>query len=523
VSVTALSALFLYFPSKPWADNVIVAVTLPVFLWIGARCGPTLTAVATSISSFAIIWTATFGIGIFDSPALLLADRVRSAQANIMIFSFSGLILAALFFERRRHEAMLEESEDQLRDALSAAERADRAKSSFLAAASHDLRQPLQTLKFLQGTLARQPQNIETQTAVIGIHRSLRSMDGMLSALLDINRLEAGALRASMSDFEVKDIFDSVAADFAELINDKGLKWRLVQTAVTIHSDRRLLEVMIRNLVSNAVRFTDQGRVLLGCRRSRDKVRIEVWDSGVGIMGDQIPLIFEEHYQVEEGARRGGFGLGLAIVQRVGKILNHHVDVHSIPGKGSGFFIEVPLGREQANVTHGVQMTQDRIGSSLPRAILVIEDESFVRAGLDSLFSSEGITCVCVATGDEALAVVTEKGMCPDLVVSDYNLRGMNGVQSIERLRAAVAWKIPAIVLTGEIRSEIMVSIARHDLSVRIKPIDADELLQLVRELHANSTDALPAVRVTRPNWPYSGSEHKDLSKHSTRAATASV
>jgi signal transduction histidine kinase/ActR/RegA family two-component response regulator len=487
VSVTAFSALFLYLPSEPWANNLIIALIIPVFLWIGARCGPILTAVATSITSFTILWAATFGIGIFDS--LLLVDRVRSAQVDIMIFSFSGLILAALFSERSQYEAKLEESEEQLRDALSAAERADRAKSSFLAAASHDLRQPLQTLKFLQGALERQPQNSEAQAALIGIDRSLKSMDGMLSALLDINRLETGSLRASMSDFEVKDIFDSVAADFAELINEKGLKLRLVQTAVTIHSDRRLLEVMIRNLVSNAVRFTDQGRVLLGCRRARDKVRIEVWDSGVGIMGDQIPLIFEEYYQVEEGVRLGGIGLGLAIVQRVGKILNHRIDVHSTPGKGSGFFIEVPLGREQANATHRFKTTRDQIVGPLPRTILVIEDEGFVRTGLELLFSSEGITCVCVATGDEALALVTEKGMRPDLVVSDYNLPGMNGVESIEILRAAVAWKIPAIVLTGEIRSDVIEAIAQHDLSIAIKPIEADELLRLVRGLHANASE----------------------------------
>jgi signal transduction histidine kinase/ActR/RegA family two-component response regulator len=489
VLVTTFSALFLYLPSVPWADNVIIALMFPVFLWIGARYGPILTAVAISISSFAILWAATFGIGIFDSSVLLLVDRVRSAQVDIMIFSFSGLILAALFSERRQHEAKLEESEEQLRDALSTAERADRAKSSFLAAASHDLRQPLQTLKFLQGALQRQPQNSEAQAALIGIDRSLKSMDGMLSALLDINRLETGALRASMSDFEVKDIFDSVAADFADLINEKGLKWRLVKSAVTIHSDRRLLEVMIRNLVSNAVRFTDQGKVLLGCRRARDKVRIEVWDSGVGIMGDQIPLIFEEYYQAAEGARLAGFGLGLAIVQRVGKILNHRIDVHSTPGKGSGFFIEVPLGREQANVTHRFKMTRGQIVGPLPRTILIIEDEGFVRTGLELLFSSEGIACVSVATGNEALALVTEKGLRPDLVVSDYNLPGMNGVESIEILRAAVAWKIPAIVLTGEIRSDVIEAIAQHDLSIATKPIEADELLQLVQGLHANASE----------------------------------
>ncbi len=181
--------------------------------------------------------------------------------------------------------------------------------------------------------------------------------------------------------------------------------------------------------------------------------------------------------------------MGLAIVQRVGKILNHRIEVRSTPGRGSGFFIEVPLGREQPDVTRRFKTTQDQIVGPLPGAILVIDDESFVRKSFEAFFSSEGVTCVCVATGNEALAVVIEKGMRPDVVISDYNLPGMNGVESIEIVRAAVGWKIPAIVLTGEIRSDVIETIARHDLSIGIKPIDVDKLLQLVRGLHASASE----------------------------------
>jgi signal transduction histidine kinase/ActR/RegA family two-component response regulator len=487
VVVGAFGALFVYLPSEPWADEVTIGLTLPLFLWTAARCNPIFTAAATSITTFAIVWAATFGLGIFSSPTLLIPDRIRSAQAGILIFSFCGLLLGALFSERRRHEAKLQQSETRLNEALQTAERADRVKSGFLAAASHDLRQPLQTLKFLHGVLERQPQNEESRGALAGIDRSLKTMHGMLSALLDIDRLEKGTLTTSMSDFKVNDIFDSIAADYVAPAKEKGLRLRLVPSAATIHSDRRLLEVMIRNLVSNAIRFTDQGKILIGCRRACDKLSIEVWDSGVGIMGDQIPFIFNEYYQTKEGKRQGGFGLGLAIVQRVGNVLEHPVGVSSNPGKGSGFFIEVPIGQLSATTSDQTTIVHDRRVDPLPDTILIIEDESFVRTGLDSLFSSEGITCVSVCTGYEALTAVTEKGMRPDLVISDYNLPGMNGVQSIEQLRIALAWRVPAVVLTGEVRSQAIEAIAQHDVGIAIKPVEVDELLQMVRRLHARS------------------------------------
>ena len=226
------------------------------------------------------------------------------------------------------------------------AEQANRAKSAFLAAASHDLRQPLQAMKILQGTLAQQIHDSAARKSIVSIGRSLETMTDMLTSLLDINQLEAGNLRPSTSDFPVSDILDELAADFREPATEKGLRWRLVRSRITVHSDRRMLKEMIRNLLSNAIRYTDRGSILVGCRRAGDKVRIEVWDSGVGIMGEQMPRIFEEHYQGPQSAQSGGFGLGLAIVQRLGNILGHQIAARSTPGKGSVFSIEVPLGRE---------------------------------------------------------------------------------------------------------------------------------------------------------------------------------
>ena len=195
---------------------------------------------------------------------------------------------------------------------------ADRAKSSFLAAASHDLRQPLQTLKLLQAALEPHHPSGEARNLVAGIGQSLDTMTSILSSLLDVNRLESGNLRPSVSEFSLNEIFEPLAGDFVALVQERGLRLCIVRSELIIRSDRRMLAEMIRNLLSNAVRYTDRGRILLGCRRAGDNVRIEVWDSGVGITEDQLPHIFDEYYQGTGGAERGGFGLGLAIVKRLG-------------------------------------------------------------------------------------------------------------------------------------------------------------------------------------------------------------
>ncbi len=169
-------------------------------------------------------------------------------------------------------------------------------------------------------------------------------MTSILSSLLDVNRLESGNLRPSVSEFSLDEIFESLAGDFVAPVQEAGLRLCIVRSELIIRSDRRMLAEMIRNLLSNAVRYTDRGRILLGCRRAGDNVRIEVWDSGIGITEGQLPHIFDEYYQGSDGAERGGFGLGLAIVKRLGEVLDHSIDVRSIPGKGTRFFIEVPRG-----------------------------------------------------------------------------------------------------------------------------------------------------------------------------------
>jgi signal transduction histidine kinase/CheY-like chemotaxis protein len=377
--------------------------------------------------------------------------------------------------------------EQEISRAQRSAELADRAKSAFLAAASHDLRQPLQTLKFLQGALEQRHLGDEGREIVTGIGRSLDTMSGMLSSLLDVNRLESGNLRPVRSDFAVNDIFESVTTDFGRLAAEKGLRWRLVRSGHVIRSDRRMLEEMIRNLLSNAVRYTDHGRIVLGCRRSGDKVRIEVWDSGVGIAGDQLPHIFEEHYQGRESSNRGGFGLGLAIVKRLGEILQHGVEVRTTAGKGSGFLIEVPLGQVQASAT-GAVPTANENRDRLSGTVLIIEDETSVRSALRKLLRAKGMGVVGVATGNDAVSLISERAIRPDLLLSDYNLPGqMNGVDSVKAVRAAAAWDVPAILMTGDLRSKTVEAITAQGMSVLVKPFSADELFEHIGRLQVRS------------------------------------
>jgi PAS domain S-box-containing protein len=370
---------------------------------------------------------------------------------------------------------------DELSLAWKTAEMADRAKSSFLAAASHDLRQPLQTLKLLQAALEPYHPSGEARKLVAGIGQSLDTMTGILSSLLDVNRLESGNLRPSVSEFSPNEIFEPLAGDFGAPVQERGLRLCIVRSELIIRSDRRMLAEMIRNLLSNAVRYTDRGRILLGCRRAGDNVRIEVWDSGVGITEDQLPHIFDEYYQGTGGAERGGFGLGLAIVKRLGQILDHRVEVRSIAGKGTLFFIEVPRGRSGVKVPEAAPPVHPHNDAFLG-SVLAIEDEASVRSALGRLLKMRGVDATIVATATEALTLVREQGLRPDVLLCDYNLRGSpDGIETIRHLRAALGRNVPAAVMTGDTRSQTVDSISAQGVSVLIKPFLVEELLETLR------------------------------------------
>jgi signal transduction histidine kinase/ActR/RegA family two-component response regulator len=480
-AVSLVCALLVFLQKEPWTAELAIGALCPLLLWIASRLRPAFTAVATFICATTIVWTTTFAIGIFGGSHLSIEQRVLGAQATILAITLGALVLAALFSERRLHESAILEREARLQDAWKTAEEADRAKSSFLAAASHDLRQPLQTLKLLQAALEPHHASGEARKLVDGIGQSLDTMTSILSSLLDVNRLESGNVRPSVSEFSLNEIFEPLAGDFVAPVQEGGLRLCIVRSELIIRSDRRMLAEMIRNLLSNAVRYTDRGRILLGCRRTGDNVRIEVWDSGVGITEDQLPHIFHEYYQGTVGAERGGFGLGLAIVKRLGEILDHRVEVRSIPGKGTRFFIVVPRGRSGVKVPEANPPVHPHHDAFLG-SVLAIEDEASVRAALGRLLKKRGVDATIVATAADALTLIREQDLRPDVLLCDYNLRGSpDGVETIRHLRAALGRNVPAVVMTGDIRSHTTISISAQGLSALIKPFSAEELLDALR------------------------------------------
>ena len=365
------------------------------------------------------------------------------------------------------------------------AERANLGKSRFLAAASHDLRQPLQTLFLMQGILATTVEDPAALKLVTGFGESLDAMSSLLNKLLDINQLEAGIVNPAVADFPIGELLERLQRDFAYQAEAKGLACRVVSSRQTVHSDPTLLEQMVRNLLSNALKYTDHGKVLLGCRRRGDRLRIEVWDTGLGISEGQLTAIFEEFHQLDNPARERarGLGLGLSIVQRLGDLLGHKVDVRSIPGRGSVFAIEVPrtgmVSQDQAR-TGGHRKTAPVAVAS--RSILVIEDDPAIREMLELLMNNAGFHVVVAADGEIALDLVARGSVRPDIVVADYNLPNrLTGLDIATRLRETLDSTLPVLIVTGDISTDTLRTIAAAGCPQLNKPIKADALLRMIR------------------------------------------
>ncbi len=369
---------------------------------------------------------------------------------------------------------------EALENATRMAERANLGKSRFLAAASHDLRQPLQTLSLVRGILAKRLKDETSLRLIAKLEETLGAMAGMLNTLLDINQLEAGIVRPDVIEFPIGSVLDRLRTEFAYHAAAKQLEWRVVANSLEVRSDPRLLEQMLRNLLANAVKYTESGKVLLGCRRRGDTLRIEVWDTGIGIPADQTEAIFEEFRQLDNAARERhrGLGLGLSIVRRVGELLGHRIDVSSWPGRGSMFAITVHLG-ENAQRTQDRRQRADDV--SPVGSILIVEDDPTVREMLGMLFEGEGHRTTVVGSATEALEIAARAVFLPDVIIADYNLPGdLTGAEVIALLREKLRSDIPAIILTGDISSDTLGKIADAGCVHLSKPAEPEMLTQQV-------------------------------------------
>lgn len=365
------------------------------------------------------------------------------------------------------------------------ADRANRAKSAFLATASHDLRQPLQTLSLLNRVMAKAVDDERLVAAVAGQRAAIESMARLLDSLLDISKLESGAVRPDIGECSVQAIFRQMKAAFAAQAEAKGLEMLVEDCEDVARTDPGLLEQIVQNLVANAIRYTREGMVRLRCLHQDTSIRIEVMDTGIGIPASQQQAIFEDFYQLraDQGARHEGLGLGLSIVKRLTDLLGHEIEVSSEPGRGSCFAVILPRAVGAAAPAKATGPAQPE--TAAPALILLLDDDPEVAEASRLLLELEGHE-VMVATGAaEAFVLAGPSGRTPDLIFSDYHLGyGLSGIDAILKLRETLDRKIPAILITGDTSPMIGNAMDRlDDCEVLSKPVEPDVLLDRIGDL----------------------------------------
>jgi signal transduction histidine kinase len=390
----------------------------------------------------------------------------------------------ALYENRSQLEDRILEATARLAAQRDKAERASIAKSKFFAAASHDLRQPLHALVLFVGALKARIHYPEVRTLVEHIEASVDAMEMLFNSLLDISRLDAGVIEINRQHFAVDFLLERLKKQFAPQATEKGLKFRVLPCGYTLYSDPILLERIILNLASNAIRYTDRGGILVGCRRRGKNLLIQVWDSGQGIPDEQQETVFQEFFQLNnpERDRSKGLGLGLAIVARLAILLDLPISLSSRQGRGTVFGIQVPLGSallaEQKVQPH---VEPSALGINL--AVLIDDEDAILRA-MEELFDSWNIDLVATRSLEEAIQVLNETGRAPDIIMSDYRLPGnTDGLKVLAAMRHRYGATLPAIILTGDTSPESIQIFNQAGFTVLHKPLRPARLRSLLIHL----------------------------------------
>ncbi len=373
------------------------------------------------------------------------------------------------------------EMEQQIIAARQAAERANKANSAFLAAASHDLRQPVQALSLLNGALRRTVKDAKALQMIKSQELSLTAMTNLLNSLLDISRLDAGAITPELERFPMQRLIDRLSAEFGRQAHHKGLEFSAASCDALVESDPNLLAEIIQNLVSNAIRYTDVGRVELQCDIDGGTCHLRVADTGIGIEPEHLDDIFQEFVQCKApGSTKEGFGLGLAIVRRLADLLSHDVSVASTPGRGSTFSVSVPVARLGGVDDEDADTAREQPSGSAGGLILLVEDDSSVANAWALLLEAEGYRVATATTASEAVAVAGHVDTVPALLISDFHLADAStGVQAVAGVRERCGRSIPAFIVSGD-TSKVVEDARRLDNCVLMsKPIDTDRLLAL--------------------------------------------
>ena len=400
----------------------------------------------------------------------------------------SGMFVSSVIRDVTQRRRM----EQEIIAARQVAERAQKANTAFLAAASHDLRQPVQALSLLNGALRRTVKDERAREMIDHQEHSLTAMTNLLNSLLDISRLDAGVVTPEFEEFPMQRLIDRLSAEFGRQASHKGLEFTSEPCAVTVRSDPNLLSEIIQNLVSNAIRYTDNGGVQMVCECSGDTCRLEVVDTGIGIDEGQLEEIFKEFHQTKTpGSSTEGFGLGLAIVRRLADLLEHDIGVESEPGKGSMFYVSVPIvatARQSHGEEHLGVATEESAGVG---TVILIEDDVNVANAWGMLLEAEGYRVATAKSAPEANAIIEHLDAVPALLISDFHLLdGSTGVEAVQGIREFYGVNIPAFIVSGDTSKVVKEARPVDNCTLMSKPVNTGRLLAAAHI--ATKTGAVP-------------------------------
>lgn len=489
-SVWGSTALIMYVPQSPEHQ----ALLLVALFAISTAAVPLVVRHLPSLYTFVLCVLAPVMIRLaFDGDDAQIALVMISALVMYGIFIF-GTELHQTITEsvRRRYQNidLIDQLTEQTAKAEAAREEADaanRMKTRFLAAASHDLRQPMHALGLFSDSLRRRIREPEERALAERICQSAESIEQTFDALLDISRLDAGIVQATIEPCALQAILERVSRDCAADAQAKGISLTVRPTSLGVLSDGVLLERIVRNLAANAVRYTQQGGVLIACRARRDVVSIEVWDTGIGIARDMHERIFDEFYQAAERDRREGLGLGLAIVKRLTRLLNGTLTLRSEPGRGSVFKVALPSSPPPASKpVNDSAASKQTLSAVADAVVLVIDDDPRVLDAMSGTITNWGMHAVTARSLQQALDRLPECGRYPDAIISDFRLGDREtGIDAVTRIRHELGIDVPAMIVTGDTAPRSLRMIQDSGLRCLSKPVTAERLLHALGGLIA--------------------------------------
>lgn len=374
----------------------------------------------------------------------------------------------------------------QLRREKNLAEEANRAKSKFLAAASHDLRQPLHALGLFAAALDERIRHPSVRNLVENINRSVDALEDLFDGLLDISRLDSGVITPQIRDVALAPLLERLENEYVSQARAKGLVWHASISDSVVRTDPLMIERILRNLLSNAIRYTERGEVRLTCTTGDDSLLIEVADTGIGIAPEHQSEVFNEFVQLDnpERDRRKGVGLGLAIVQRMVRLLDHPLEMRSQPGTGTRFYLTLPLDQIDSADTGAKKPADGQLRHQT--LVLVIDDEADVREAMQTLLDEWGYTVVAVANASEAVACLA--GRKPTAIVADYRLRsGQTGLDAIALLRSTIGAEIPALLVSGDTHPQRKTEAQQNNIAFLHKPLAPARLRAFLRSAQAGN------------------------------------